>query len=164
MPIAFLLFELLTETPFLIFRKAGLLAHTFSKIGVYEIYDRQQPDFKCVIICKPAVTQHVIRIKHDEFSPGKILVLTENLKSSTQICLIDILKMSHRDKTIPRQSWDVLKMSCASWDISFADWKLNNLTTINDTIYIKMTLIFFFSLHSRYHKDFFWRQMESKSS
>ena len=104
MPIAFLLFELLTETPFLIFRKAGLLAHTFSKIGVYEIYDRQQPDFKCVIICKPAVTQHVIRIKHDEFSPGKILVLTENLKSSTQICLIDILKMSHREKTIPRQS------------------------------------------------------------
>ena len=46
---------------------------------MYEIYDRQQPDFKCVIICKPAVTQHVIRIKHDEFSPGKSPVFTVNL-------------------------------------------------------------------------------------
>ena len=37
-------------------------------------------------------------------------------KSSTWRCLVDILKMSYREKTIPRQSKDVLKMSCAGWE------------------------------------------------
>jgi len=62
--------KLFANVTFQNFRGAGLLAHTFTKTGVYEISDLNQPEFKCVVLCKPASKQHVIRISSEEFSPG----------------------------------------------------------------------------------------------
>lgn len=60
---------------FLFCRNAGLLAHTFTKTGVYEITDLEHPEFKCVILCRPSPKQHVVRIKEDEFSPGSYICM-----------------------------------------------------------------------------------------
>ena len=49
-------------------------------------------------------------------------------KSSTWKCLGNILKMSYREKKIPRQSQYVLKMSCVGW---VCNWSHLNLRRRN---------------------------------
>ena len=50
----------------------GLFSYVFDKIGVYEITDKYYPDYRCTVLVKAKVNQHVVRINKNEFMPGKV--------------------------------------------------------------------------------------------
>lgn len=49
---------------------SGLLSHVFEDVGVYEIFDKIQPELRCIVLVKSEKQQHVVRLTSKEFFPG----------------------------------------------------------------------------------------------
>lgn len=69
---------------------SGILSHVFKDVGVFEIFDKEHPAVRCVVLVKPTKQQHVIRITKSEFLPGNLTVFCNSTNLST-IAVVGIL-------------------------------------------------------------------------
>lgn len=54
---------------------SGLFSFVFTKVGIYELLDSENTDFRCTLLVKPVKHQHVVRLSKNEFSPGLLILL-----------------------------------------------------------------------------------------